>query len=357
MKDIPDRDRASMLAAFFAKDASADGEFFAAITTTGIFCKASCPAKAAKPENIEFFATAKEALLAGFRPCLRCKPLEDRAHDPPWLAGILALVEEDPSRKFSDAQIKARGFDPLLARRHFQRALGMSFQAYCRSRRLALAFSALRSGMSLDEAITTSAWDSHSGFRDAFFKRYGLAPGEARSAAELSLARPEIISLGWIETPLGPMVAGAAPEGLCLLEFCDRRMIEAQLETIRRRFKLPLMPGESPHIETARKELAEYFSGKRREFSVDLLAPGSPFQERVWAALKTIPFGQTRSYAELARMIDSPQAVRAVGHANGLNRIAILIPCHRVVEASGGLGGYGGGLWKKLRLLELEGCR
>jgi AraC family transcriptional regulator of adaptative response/methylated-DNA-[protein]-cysteine methyltransferase len=128
------------------------------------------------------------------------------------------------------------------------------------------------------------------------------------------------------------------------------------MENLKRSLRLPLFPGESPLFEKLRAELAEYFDGKRRSFDLPLEYPGTPFQRRVWDALRRIPYGETRSYGELARDLGKPGAMRAVGQANGLNRISILIPCHRVVNADGELGGYGGGLWRKLRLLETEGA-
>jgi AraC family transcriptional regulator of adaptative response/methylated-DNA-[protein]-cysteine methyltransferase len=131
-------------------------------------------------------------------------------------------------------------------------------------------------------------------------------------------------------------------------------MLTAQMETVRRRFACAVVPGESPHFDRLRNELTAYFSGHLRRFSVPLVAPGTPFQERVWAELQKIPFGETRSYEALARTAGAPNAQRAVGRANGLNRIAILIPCHRVINKDGKLGGYGGLLWRKEALLHLE---
>ena len=130
--------------------------------------------------------------------------------------------------------------------------------------------------------------------------------------------------------------------------------LEAQLETLRRRIGLPLVPGESEVLAQLKKELAEYFAGRRREFEVPLHVDGSPFQMSVWRELERIPYGETRSYEDVARAVGSPGAVRAVGNANGMNRIAIVLPCHRVVNKGGKLGGYGGGLWRKQRLLALE---
>ena len=133
-------------------------------------------------------------------------------------------------------------------------------------------------------------------------------------------------------------------------------MLEAQLATLKRRIDRPALPGDDRHLKQLRRELAAYFDGKRRAFDVALFAPGTPFQQQVWNELQKIPCGATASYRELARRIGAPKAARAVGRANGTNRIAIVIPCHRVVNDDGRLGGYGGGVWRKLRLLELEGA-
>jgi AraC family transcriptional regulator, regulatory protein of adaptative response / methylated-DNA-[protein]-cysteine methyltransferase len=166
--------------------------------------------------------------------------------------------------------------------------------------------------------------------------------------------RPGDVVCASLESPLGPLIAGATAEGICLLEFTDRHRLPAQVETLRRRFDCAPVTGESPHFDRLRDELTAYFSGQLRQFSLPLVAPGTPFQERVWAELLRIPSGETRSYEDLARRLGMPRAQRAVGHANGLNRIAILIPCHRVVNKNGKLGGYGGLLWRKDALLHLE---
>ena len=160
--------------------------------------------------------------------------------------------------------------------------------------------------------------------------------------------------MAWLRTPLGPMVAGATDDGLCLLEFTDRRMLERQLSILGRRFQLPLVPGDNDHLRQTKEEMDRYFAAQLQEFTVSLEVVGSEFQQRVWKALRRIPYGETRSYKQLAESVRSPGAVRAVGQANGMNRIAVVIPCHRVVNADGRLGGYGGGLWRKQRLLALE---
>jgi AraC family transcriptional regulator of adaptative response/methylated-DNA-[protein]-cysteine methyltransferase len=342
-----------MDAAFRRRDASFDGLFFAAVTTTGIFCRPSCPARKPLAGNVKYYATAAEALFAGYRPCERCKPLA-LAADPEWLPLLVARVEAQPRLRIRDEELRAEGLDPATVRRRFQARFGLTFQAYQRARRLASAFEAIKKGDSIDNTVFDHGYESHSGFREAFVRLFGDPPGRAARGIADGAAKGDFIRLAWIESPLGPLVAGAVNAGICLLEFTDRRMLEAQAETLRSRFGLPGAPAPHPYLDRLEIELKEYFEGKRHEFSVPIQEPGTPFQERVWAALREIPYGETRSYIELARAMGESAAVRAVAQANGRNRIAILVPCHRVIGADGGLGGYGGGIWRKKRLLEIE---
>jgi AraC family transcriptional regulator of adaptative response/methylated-DNA-[protein]-cysteine methyltransferase len=157
-----------------------------------------------------------------------------------------------------------------------------------------------------------------------------------------------------IQTPLGPVLAGATDDGICLAEFTDRRMLPTELDTLRRRLRRPIVAGSHPHLDQLRTELAEYFAGTRRAFDLPLVVPGSAFQQRTWAALRAIAPGTTLSYEELAQRVGRPKAQRAVGTANGANRIAVVIPCHRVVRKSGETGNYGGGRWRKEWLLAHE---
>ena len=352
MPGLPPRDE--MDAAFRGRDPDYDGLFYAAVTTTGIFCRPSCPARKPLPGNVVFYASASEALFAGYRPCLRCRPLSASA-DPAWVAELVARVETDPRARIRDAELRKEGLDPATVRRRFQSRYGLSFQAYQRARRLAQAFESIKGGGSIDDAVFDHGYESHSGFRDAFSRLFGAPPGRAARDGAGSRAG-DFIRVAWIESPLGPLVAGATDRGVCLLEFSDRRMLEAQTATLSARLGLAAAPGENAHLAALRSQLEEYFAGARRSFDVPVDEPGTPFQERVWAALRDIPFGETRSYGDLARSIGQPPAVRAVARANGFNRVAIVVPCHRVIGSDGGLGGYGGGIWRKRRLLELEGA-
>ncbi len=337
---------AVMMRASTKRDASFDGIFYIAVRTTGIFCRPSCPAKSPRPENKEFYATPREALFAGYRPCLRCRPLQTGGAHPEEISRLLRSVDDNPAARLKDGDLRRMGLSPSRLRRYFLGRFGMTFHAYARSRRLGEAFQRIKKGAPLEDVILGHGYESHSGFRDAFKHLFGKPPGRASAL--------ECITTGWVETPLGPMVAASIKEGVCLLEFTDRRMIEAQLTTLRKRIGRPITAGAGPHLDQLREELAAYFAGRLRSFKVPLHAPGTPFQERVWRELLRIPWGQTRSYEEIARRIGSPQACRAVGTANGMNRIAIVIPCHRVVNTGGALGGYGGGLWRKHWMLELE---
>jgi len=328
------------------RDPSYDGVFFVAVRTTGIFCRPSCTARAPKPENVSYFPTVADALGAGFRPCKRCRPLETKGRAPDWVQPLLDQIDADPTVRITDDDLRARGVEPVRVRRWFQEHYGMTFHAYARGRRMNRAYEQIKSGADADRVAFEHGFESLSGFREAFQKAFGTPPGQLEEA--------DPVAITWVESPVGPLVAGATEAGVCLLEFSDRRRLEGQLETLRRRLNRPLVPGSNPHLARLERELAEYFRGERREFTVPLLYPGSEFQVSVWDELQRIPYGQTISYEELANRVDRPGAQRAVGHANGQNRIAIVIPCHRVVNKGGALGGYGGGLWRKQILLDLE---
>jgi AraC family transcriptional regulator of adaptative response/methylated-DNA-[protein]-cysteine methyltransferase len=332
--------------AFLNKDATYDGIFFSGVRTTGIFCRPSCTARKPLPGNVTYFSSAREALFAGYRPCLRCHPLETGGSHPEWIRGLMTALENEPERRWKDTDLRVAGLEPERVRRYFSKRYGMTFQAFCRARRLSGAFQQIGKGASLDSVPFDSGYESHSGFREAFGKYFGKAPGQSRS--------DDLITVDWYESPLGPLVLGSSRRGICLLEFTDPRRIESQFGVLRKTFQCAVSPGTSQFTEQLKQELSEYFQGSRRSFDVPLYAPGTLFEEKVWNALKTIPYGKTWSYFDLARHIGDPAAVRAVGRANGKNRIAIVIPCHRVVNKDGKLGGYGGGLWRKQFLLDLE---
>jgi AraC family transcriptional regulator of adaptative response/methylated-DNA-[protein]-cysteine methyltransferase len=338
---------AEMKKAVYGSDASYDGIFFVAVKSTNIFCRPSCRARKPQEKNIVFYGAAREALFAGFRPCKRCKPLDAVGAHPDWVKKIMVRIDNEPENRLRDSELRKMGIEPARARRYFQKNFGMTFQAYSRSRRLGTALSKIREGNNLDDVILSNGYESHSGFRDAFAKTFGNPPGKARNGSECVLT-------AMLESPLGSIVVGATSKGICMVEFSDRRMLEYQLSTLRRHFKTAIVPGRNLYIEQVEAELKEYFAGNLTKFKTPLVYPGTEFQQNVWNELMKIPYGSTISYEELAKKVGVPNAQRAVGTANGMNRIAIIIPCHRVVNKSGKLGGYGGGLWRKQWLLDME---
>jgi AraC family transcriptional regulator of adaptative response/methylated-DNA-[protein]-cysteine methyltransferase len=339
-------DHKTMLTALMKKDSKFEGIFIAGVKTTGIFCRPTCTAKKPRPENVEFFPSVQDALFHGYRPCKICNPLELKGAIPNWLAPILDEISDDPLIRFRDRDLHARGVDPVRVRRWFNKHHGMTFQAYLRSLRLGEAFGRIKHGEKVTDTAFDSGYTSMSGFAESFKNTIGFSPISSSKNSPIMITR--------ILTQLGPMLAGATDEGVCLLEFMDRRMLETQLKRLSKRLDAELIPGTHEHFNTLDKQIHEYFSGGRKKFDLPLQLSGTSFQEEVWAGLQTIPYGSTRSYKEQAENIGRPEAIRAVARANGDNRIAIIIPCHRVIGSNGKLVGYGGGLWRKQYLLDLE---
>jgi AraC family transcriptional regulator, regulatory protein of adaptative response / methylated-DNA-[protein]-cysteine methyltransferase len=335
-----------MYSAVVARDSRYDGIFFTGVKTTGIFCRPSCPARKPERHNVEFYASAGAALEHGFRACKRCRPLEPRGQTPEPIRQLLDELDADHALRLRDGDLRARGLDPTMLRRWFKQHHGMTFQAFQRARRMGRAIGELAHGEPITHAACGNGFESLSGFQEALRQLTGRSASRSRDAILVHLSR--------VPTPLGPVLLGTTGEGVCLLEFTDRRMLETQLRRLAQRLGCTFVPGSTDVGGQMARELEEYFAGARREFRTPLLLHGSDFQQRVWTALARIPYGETRSYAEQARMIGAPSAVRAVARANGDNRIAIVIPCHRVVGADGTLTGYGGGLWRKRFLLDLE---
>jgi AraC family transcriptional regulator of adaptative response/methylated-DNA-[protein]-cysteine methyltransferase len=344
MKSLPASDE--MYDAVVRRDPSYDGIFFTAVRTTGIFCRPVCPARKPARANVEFYASTREALFAGYRPCLRCQPMETQGAAPGWLKPLLHELEQTSGKRWTDEDLRQRGLDPTRVRRWFKQFHGMTFHAYHRAQRVGRALSTLRDGESVTTAAFENGYESLSAFYDAFRRLLDTTPARGRDAEPLHFTR--------ITTPLGPMLAAATDRGLALLEFVDRRMLETQLKRMSHALGAAIVPGPNAILEQTERELNEYFEGARQQFDVPLVLAGTEFQENVWRVLLTIPYAATRSYGEQARAIGRESAVRAVARANGDNRMAIIIPCHRVVGSDGKLTGYGGGLWRKKWLLDHE---
>jgi AraC family transcriptional regulator, regulatory protein of adaptative response / methylated-DNA-[protein]-cysteine methyltransferase len=335
-----------MYNALLDKDVSFEGLFFVGVKTTGVFCRPTCNARKPKRENTVFFKSSKEAILHGFRPCKLCSPLEKPGETPVWIKEILNEIDNNPSIKIRDFYLRSKGIEPSKLRRWFKKNHGITFHSYQRMIRINNAFRQIQNGEKVASAAYDSGYESLSGFNDSFKSVVGSSPVQSKER--------KIINVMRIETPLGPMFAGATDEGICLLEFTDRRMLETELKTLSKLLNASIIQGSNNHLAVINKQLTEYFERKRKEFDLPLCTPGTEFQNLAWKSLLTIPYGTTRSYKAQAASINKPDAVRAVANANGQNRIAIVIPCHRVIGEDGHLTGYGGGLWRKKWLLDFE---
>jgi len=319
---LPNQD--TLYRALLNKDSSFEGIFIVGVRTTGIFCRPTCTARKPKKENTEFFPSVREALQRGYRPCKICNPMGYRGEIPVWLMPIMEEVHSSPGIHLKDFDLKQRGVDPNRVRRWFKKHHGMTFQTYLRTLRIGQAFGRIQYGDKVIEAAFDSGYESLSGFTESFKKTTGFSPNKSHHHRLITVTR--------ILTPLGPMLAGAAEEGVCLLEFIDRRMLETQIVRLKRRLNGELVPGSSPHFKLLNTQIEEYFAGIRKEFDLPLVLPGTLFQQKVWDILRTIPYGTTRSYQEQAKLAGNPQAVRAVARANGDNRIAIIIIHIYVIE-------------------------
>ncbi len=337
----------TMYHAFLSREAAYEGIFVAAVRSTGIFCRPTCPARKPLRANVEYFPRAGDALAAGYRPCRRCRPLDAADSVPDWLRPLLEAADADPARRWTTEDLRGAGVDPARARRWFQARYGMTFLGYLRARRLGQAFSRIREGAGVAESAMEADFDSVSGFCEALRRATGRSPGGARERHALRVAQTP--------SPLGPLMVAGDEEAVYLVEFWDRRLLEKQFAALEKRLGAVFFPGETDPVRRMRGELAAYFAGELRQFTTPLRYPGSPHQEQVWRALTAVPYGTTCTYGELARQTGRRAAARAVARAVGENRLAVVLPCHRVVGADGRLTGYGGGLWRKRYLLALEG--
>ncbi|WP_311135717.1 bifunctional transcriptional activator/DNA repair enzyme AdaA [Kaistella polysaccharea] len=335
-----------MYQASFQKNPEFEGVFWMGVKTTGIFCRPTCTARKPKKENVEFFQSTKDAILKGYRPCKVCKPLENFAETPVYIQKILEELRENPSLKFKDFDLVQCNIEPATVRRWFQKNHGLTFHAFQRMFRLNTAFKKIQQGDNIIETAYDSGFESLSGFNESFKSIFGVSPKNSKTQ--------KIIDLKRIETPIGTMYAAAVEEGICMLDFTDRKMLETEFKDLAKSLNATIVQGENPHFENLENELAEYFEGSRTKFTVPLSPVGTEFQKSVWKVLEQIPYGETWTYRKQSEVLGDAKKVRAVANANGMNKISIIIPCHRVIGSNGTLTGYGGGIWRKQKLLELE---
>jgi AraC family transcriptional regulator of adaptative response/methylated-DNA-[protein]-cysteine methyltransferase len=331
-------------AAFMRRDRSWDGRIIGAVHTTGIYCKPSCPARRPKRENVTFYFSTEEARAAGFRACMRCKP-DEVGRDREAMAGAVKLIEQAEEAPTLAELAAAVGYAPHHFQRIFKRDLGVSPAEYARALRNRRTEAALKANGRVTDAVYDAGYSGPSSFYSDAKERLGMTPSAWRDGG-----RGETIRWTHFDSPLGQMLIAATSKGICRLTFDDSE------ESLRRLFpKAEIVEDDSG--------LRELIEGALEAIERPLAMPdlpldvaGTAFQEAVWRELRKIPAGETRSYAEIAVAIGHPKAVRAVGSANGDNHICVLIPCHRVIRSDGTLGGYGGGLERKKKLLASEGA-
>ncbi len=338
-------DTDAAFAAFDARDRTQDGRFVGAVKTTGIYCKPSCPARRPLRENVEFFADAMAAHAAGYRACLRCRP-DDVGRDREAVAKALALIEGNGDVFALDALALAVGYAPHHFHRLFKRDTGLTPAAYARAVRMRRAGAALTGANRVADAIYDAGYSAPSRFYAEADKALGMAPSAWRKGGAGVTIRWAVAA-----TTLGPMLVAATDKGICRLSF------DEDGDGLRKRFpNATLMPADDAMRDLIAGAIAA-IEHPRCMPDLPLDVAGTAFQQAVWAELRKIPAGETRTYAQIAASVGAPKAIRATGTANGANRVAVLIPCHRVIGTDGGLRGYAYGIERKRALLDREIAR
>ncbi|WP_175938750.1 bifunctional DNA-binding transcriptional regulator/O6-methylguanine-DNA methyltransferase Ada [Caballeronia sp. BCC1704] len=329
------------------RDAQADGAFFFAVRTTGVFCRPSCASRAPRRENVSFFATTDEAEAAGYRPCKRCQPTS--------LPRELAIVERackvldaDPQQRMTLAQLSdAVHVSPFHLQRLFTRIVGISPRQYQAARRAGVLRDALQRGRDVTRAAQDAGFGSSSRMYEAAPAELGMTPSAyRRKGAGLT------VRYATAATPLGAVLVAATDKGVCKIAFGDDPA--TLVEQLAADFPLAERMQDDARIEPFIAQIGAYLHGTRERFDLPLDIGATAFQQRVWDALRQIPYGETRSYTDIAASVGSPGAVRAVASACASNPVALAIPCHRVIGKDGAIAGYRWGLSRKEALLDTE---
>ena len=344
MSSVSRLDPDTAWAAFMRRDRSWDGRVIGAVHTTGIYCKPSCPARRPKRENVTFYSSAGEARAAGFRACMRCKP-DEVGRDREAIAQAVQLIEQAEEAPNLAQLSAAVGYAPHHFQRLFKRDLGVSPAEYARGLRNRRSEAALKANGRVTDAVYDAGYSGPSGFYSDAKERLGMTPSAWRNGG-----RGETIRWTHFESPLGQMLIAATGKGICRLTFDDTE------ESLRRLFPNATIVEDAGGLKQLVEGALAAIERPLAMPDVPIDVAGTAFQEAVWRELRKIPAGETRSYADIAAAIGHPKAVRAVGSANGDNHICVLIPCHRVIRSDGTLGGYGGGIERKKKLLASEGA-
>ena len=326
-----------------AKDRRFDGQFLTGVHSTGIYCRPSCPARAPRRENVRFYASIAEAEAAGLRACKRCAPDRQSNDEAAVLAAIDEIRHATETLPTLDALAQLTGYSPAHFQRLFKRATGLSPAAYARALRDERAREALTGEGSVTEAIYAAGYSAPSRFYAASKEKMGMAP-----SAWANGGRGVTIHWAVAATSLGPMLVAATEKGVCRLSF------DEDAAALRARFPNAELVQGGAEFEALLAQVVASVEHPGDFAHIPLDVKGTAFQEACWEALRAIPPGETRTYAQIAAAAGNPKAVRAAGSANARNNVAVLIPCHRVIRTGGNLGGYAYGLDIKRELLKRE---
>ncbi len=334
-------------AAVVARDGSADGSFFYSVATTGVYCRPSCAARLARPENVRFHPTREDAERAGFRPCKRCKPDRDGSAHAEAIAAACRLIETAEHPPALEELARQAHLSPHHFHRVFKAATGLTPREYAAARREQRVRDALRSSDSVTGAIYDAGYHSNGRFYAASNGVLGMTPGEYRAGG----ARTEIhYAVG--ECSLGSILVARSPRGICAILLGENpKQLQHDLED---RFPRAHLVAGGADFDELVSRVVTLVEEPAQGLDLPLDIRGTAFQQRVWQALRRIPPGATASYSEIAKAIGAPKSVRAVAQACGANTLAIAVPCHRVVRGDGSLSGYRWGVDRKRALLERE---
>jgi AraC family transcriptional regulator, regulatory protein of adaptative response / methylated-DNA-[protein]-cysteine methyltransferase len=328
-------------------DAHADGAFFYGVRTTGVFCRPSCASRQPRRENVAFFDNADAARAAGFRECKRCRP-GGLPRELEIVRRACAALDADPQSRLTLADLSdAVHLSPFHLQRLFKRVLGVSPRQYQAARRGAVLRDALTQGAGVTRASADAGFGSSSRLYESVPAELGMAPSAyRRKGAGLT------IRYATAPTPLGVVLVAATDKGICRIAFGDDEA--ALAAALHADFANAGCVEDSGAVAPFVAQIDAYLHGKRERFDLPLDIAPTAFQQRVWEALQRIPYGETRSYTQIAETLGTPRAVRAVASACASNPVALAIPCHRVVQKSGSLAGYRWGLARKAALIDAE---
>jgi AraC family transcriptional regulator of adaptative response/methylated-DNA-[protein]-cysteine methyltransferase len=335
--------------AVLARDARQDGKFVFAVSSTGVYCRPSCPARRPRPENVTFFREPDQAEKAGYRACLRCRPKAGSGNGTTeTVKAMCRYIEQHLDEPLTLARLGSEFHQsPFHLQRTFKSVLGITPRAYADSCRMNQLKDNLRAGHSVTRSMYDAGYSSSSRLYERTASQLGMTPDKYRRGA---IAAP--IRYTFADSPLGRMLIAATDKGICAIQFANS---DDDLEHgLRHEFPFANRRRDDEAMRPWKEDLLRQMGGQRLNASLPLDIQATAFQRRVWSHLQSIPFGATRSYAAVAKAIGQPTAARAVARACATNPVAVAIPCHRVVRKSGDMGGYRWGIEKKKALLELE---